>query len=215
MKKLIQNIAWWKWASLVLITFSLIEGLLGDVPEKPILNETIRNLYYHVPMWFGMIAVLTLSAVYSIKFLRNGNLKDDQFAVQGANVGVAFGVAGIITGMLWANYTWGEPWSGDPKQNGAAIGLLIYCAYLVLRGSITDDIKRGRIAAVYNLLAYPLFITVIFILPRLTDSLHPGSGGNPGFNAYDLDSRMRMVFYPAVLGWILLGCWIAQILKII
>jgi heme exporter protein C len=38
--------------------------------------------------------------------------------------------------------------------------------------------------------------------------LHPGNGGNPGFNKYDLDSNMRMVFYPAVLGWILLVVWI-------
>jgi heme exporter protein C len=41
--------------------------------------------------------------------------------------------------------------------------------------------------------------------------LHPGSGGNPGFNAYDLDNRMRMVFYPAVIGWILTGVWIADL----
>ena len=41
--------------------------------------------------------------------------------------------------------------------------------------------------------------------------MHPGNGGNPGFNMYDLDSNMRMVFYPAVIGWILLGVWIATI----
>jgi heme exporter protein C len=28
---------------------------------------------------------------------------------------------------------------------------------------------------------------------------------------YDLDSKMRMVFYPAVAGWILLGVWIATL----
>jgi len=28
--------------------------------------------------------------------------------------------------------------------------------------------------------------------------MHPGSGGNPGFNMYDLDSKMRMVFIPPV-----------------
>jgi heme exporter protein C len=52
-------------------------------------------------------------------------------------------------------------------------------------------------------------IPLIFIIPRMTSSMHPGSGGNPGFNMYDLDSKMRMVFYPAVAGWILLGVWIA------
>jgi heme exporter protein C len=41
--------------------------------------------------------------------------------------------------------------------------------------------------------------------------MHPGSGGNPGFNMYDLDSTMRPVFYPAVIGWILLGTWLATL----
>jgi heme exporter protein C len=44
----------------------------------------------------------------------------------------------------------------------------------------------------------------------MTDSLHPGNGGNPGFNAYELDSRLRMIFYPAVVGWSLLGLWLAE-----
>jgi heme exporter protein C len=54
-------------------------------------------------------------------------------------------------------------------------------------------------------------IPLLFILPRLTDSLHPGNGGNPGFGAYDLDNRMRLVFYPAVIGWTLLGFWMASL----
>jgi heme exporter protein C len=54
-------------------------------------------------------------------------------------------------------------------------------------------------------------MVLIFVIPRLTDSLHPGNGGNPGFNQYDLDSRLRMVFYPAVIGWVLLGFWVAEI----
>jgi heme exporter protein C len=61
------------------------------------------------------------------------------------------------------------------------------------------------------LFALPVFIVLIFVLPRLTASLHPGNGGNPGFNSYDLDSRLRLVFYPAVLGWIFIGFWIAEL----
>jgi heme exporter protein C len=64
---------------------------------------------------------------------------------------------------------------------------------------------------VYNLFAFAAMIPLIFIIPRLTESVHPGSGGNPGFNAYDLDSRMRLVFYPAVIGWFLVGLWLVNI----
>ena len=89
--------------------------------------------------------------------------------------------------------------------------MLIYLAYFILRGSIDEEQKRARIAAVYNIFAYVMLIVFLMILPRLSDSLHPGNGGNPGFNNYDLDSNMRLVFYPAVIGWILLTVWICTI----
>ena len=58
--------------------------------------------------------------------------------------------------------------------------------------------------AIYNIIAFVMMIVFIGVLPRMTDSLHPGNGGNPAFGNYDLDSNMRMVFYPAVIGWILM-----------
>ncbi len=182
-----------------------------EVPRLPILNESIRNLYFHVPMWFGMIILLLVSAYHSLMFLYKNQLHHDRIASESALVAIGFGVLGIVTGMLWAKYTWGEYWSNDPKQNAAAIGLLIYLAYVLLRGSFQDESSRARISAVYNILAFCLFIPLIFIIPRLTDSLHPGNGGNPGFNSYDLDSRMRLVFYPAVIAWALLGWWLASV----
>jgi heme exporter protein C len=128
-----------------------------------------------------------------------------------AKIGMLFGFMGLVTGMIWAKNTWGDYWTNDPKLNSAAIGMLMYAAYFVLRSSIEDEEKKARISAVYNLFCLPVFIVLIFVLPRLTSSLHPGNGGNPGFNSYDLDSRLRMVFYPAVLGWIFIGFWIADI----
>jgi heme exporter protein C len=112
--------------------------------------------------------------------------------------------------MIWANFTWGTPWSNDPKQNASAVGLLLYLSYIILRNSFNDIKKKARISAVYNIFAFFIFIPLIFVLPRLTDSLHPGNGGNPGFNAYDLDYKLRLVFYPSILGWFLLGVWISK-----
>jgi len=113
--------------------------------------------------------------------------------------------------MIWAKNTWGAYWTNDPKLNSAAIGMLMYFAYIVLRSSIEDEEKRARVSAVYNIFSFPVFVVLIFILPRLTASLHPGNGGNPGFNSYDLDSKLRLVFYPAVIGWTLIGYWIADL----
>ena len=182
-----------------------------EVPRLNIVNETIRALYFHVPMWFGMVFMFLVSTFYAVKYLLKPSLENDIWSVEFANTGLAFGLLGIFTGMIWANYTWGSPWHGDPKQNGAAISLLVYFAYFVLRGSIENEEQRARLSAVYNIFAFVAMIPLIFVIPRMTSSMHPGSGGNPGFNMYDLDSNMRIVFYPAVIGWILLGRWIATI----
>ncbi|QDH78178.1 ABC transporter permease [Echinicola soli] len=202
---------WWKVLAVILLAYTIIAGLLFEAPRLPILNETIRALHFHVTMWFGMIIMLVVAVIYSVKYLRSGNLQDDDIAIEFTNAAILFGVLGIVTGMLWAKFTWGDYWSGDPKQNAAAIGLLIYFAYLILRNSLVDVHQRARIGAVYNIFAFAAFIPLIFVLPRLTDSLHPGNGGNPGFNAYDLDSNLRMVFYPAIIAWTLLGVWLASL----
>ncbi len=202
---------WWKILSVVLLTYTIVGGLLFEVPRLNIVNETIRALYFHVPMWFGMVSLFLTSAFYSIAYLRKPDFKTDVRAFEFANVGLVFGMLGIVTGMIWANYTWGTPWHGDPKQNGAAITLLVYLAYFILRGSVGNAEQRARLSAVYNIFAFVAMVPLIFIIPRMTSSMHPGSGGNPGFNMYDLDSKMRMVFYPAVIGWILLGVWLASL----
>jgi len=202
---------WLKITTVILLTYTIVAGLLFDVPRLNIVNETIRALYFHVPMWFGMVVLFCVSTVYAVQYLRNPSIQKDINSVEFANTGLMLGMLGIFTGMVWANYTWGSPWHGDPKQNGAAISLLVYLAYFVLRGSIENEEQRARLSAVYNIFAFAAMIPLIFIIPRMTSSMHPGSGGNPGFNMYDLDSKMRMVFYPAVAGWILLGIWIATL----
>lgn len=190
-------------------------GFLVEIPRlDDRLQQTIRNLFFHVPMWFGMMILFITSVVYAIRYLRNPNIKDDFYSVEFARTGLIFGVLGLITGAIWANYQWGAPWSSDPKQNGAAIAILIYFAYFVLRGSLNDEEKKARIGSVYNIFAFFMLFPTIWILPRLVESLHPGgqgSEGNPGINGSDLAPSMRLVFWPAVFGWTLLGVWITTL----
>jgi heme exporter protein C len=204
-------IKWWKILAIAGVLYAILGGLLMPVPDLNILEQSIRNLYYHVPMWFGMVLMLLASMVFAIRYLSKGHIQDDIWSVNLAQTAMFYGVLGLATGMVWAKNTWGAYWTNDPKLNSAAIGMLTYLAYLVLRNSIEDEEKRARVSAVYNIFSFPVFVVLIFVLPRLTDSLHPGNGGNPGFNSYDLDNRLRLVFYPAVIGWTLLGFWISNI----
>ncbi len=208
MKSKIFRAIWWKALAIILVFYTIVMGFLGTVPAMPILNETIRNLYFHVTMWFAMMIMMLTGMVQSILFLSRNDLYKDLLAEECARVGMMFGTAGLLTGMIWANFTWGAPWVNDPQLNGAAATMLVYAAYFILRNAVNDDHKRARLAAVYSIFAFAMMMVFIMILPKMTDSLHPGKGGNPGFNTYDLDSNMRLVFYPAVIGWTLLGTWI-------
>jgi len=212
---------WWKILCVVLLTYTLIGGLLFPVPRVLILNETIRNLYFHVGMWFCMMTLYTISVVQAVKYLNKTNLNHDIKSRHYAAVGTLFGILGYATGAIWMSFTWADPnnpavasfgaLAKEPKLIGAAIALLIYFAYFVLRGSIADIDKRARISAVYNIFAFAFLFPSIWIIPRLMESLHPGGEGNPALNYKDVDPRMRMVLYPAWIGWILLGVWITSL----
>lgn len=203
---------WWKYLGILLLVYVIIGGLLWQVPELPVIRQTIRNIYFHVGMWFSMMFVLMVSLFYSIRYLRTFNAGDDLKALVAVKTGLLFGSLGLITGMIWAYNTWGSFWVNDPKLNGAAVGMLTYLAYLVLRSSVETKDKRGRLAAVYNVFAFVLFFVFIMILPRLAGaSLHPGIEGNPALSAGDLDPGMRKVFFPAIAGWILLSMWMFRV----
>ncbi len=197
---------------ITLLFYTFWAGLLLPVPALPILHESIRNLYFHVPMWFGMVGLLFASFIYSIKYLNTQKTSHDLYAKSLVESAFYFGIIGITTGSVWAKFTWGKWWVSDPKLNGAAIGMLVYLAYFILRNFSENKNLVRRFSAVYNIFGFVMFIIFIFVLPRMTDSLHPGNGGNPGFSQYDLDSGMRLVFYPAVLGFLLLGFWITNLL---
>jgi heme exporter protein C len=216
---------WWKILSFIILIYTVVAGFLLDVPRLPILNETIRNLYFHVCMWMAMMVLFTCSVVHSILYLNKANHASDIKASSYATMGCLFGVLGYITGAEWVSVTWltdqGQSFSSvlkEPKLIGAAIALLIYGAYFVLRGSFIDMDKRSRVSAVYNIFAFAMLFPSIWIIPRLVGSLHPGapgeggtSGNNPAFDRQQLDAVMRAIFYPAVIGWSLLGVWIATI----
>lgn len=173
-------------------------------------------------MWFAMMILFTISMVNSIRYLRTFNLKYDIYSRQFAVVGIIFGILGYATGSIWMSFTWADPnnpafdsfstVARDPKLIGAAIALLVYFAYLVLRDSVNDMDKRARISSVYNIFAYAMLFPSIWIIPRLLPSLHPGGeNGNPALDTKDIDGSMRMVFYPAIIGWTLIGVWITTL----
>lgn len=184
-----------------------------NFPFRNILYETIRNVYFHVSLWLAMMILFIASVFMSFKHLQLGRPEDDWKSFSLTAAGTLMGFLGLFTGMIWAQYTWGSFWpKNEVKLNMTAVALLIYLAYFVLRGSLENPEQRGKISAVYNIFAFAALIPLLYVVPRLTSSLHPGNGGNPAFGSDDLDNTMRAVFYPAVIGWTLLGVWMGSIM---
>ncbi len=197
----------------LLLIYVIVGGLLFEVPDLPVIRQSIRNIYFHVGMWFGMIFILFAGMVFSVRYLLTNRPYEDMKALAAVKTGLLFGVLGLITGMVWAQFTWGSFWVNDPKLNGAVVGVLIYCAYIVLRSSVEDRDKRARLAAVYNVFAFVLFFVFIMIVPRTAaHSIHPGVDGNPALATGDLAPEMRIVFYPAIAGWFIMTWWLYTLL---
>ncbi|MEM7367666.1 MAG: cytochrome c biogenesis protein CcsA [Bacteroidota bacterium] len=216
--------------AIILITYALIVGMSVGIPDKPLWGQTGRNVFYHVPMWFAMLVLMFMSVYYSIRLLRELDpdrertgdpIRLDIQAKEAARVGILFNILGLITGILWSRVTWnaatisgwsfGSWWNWDPIQVSALISLLIYLAYFLLRSSFAEPEQRARVAAVYNVFAAATLIPLFFIVPRMLEGLHPTSSDsdNVGGNFIGtLDSTGRMVFYPAILGFIFLGIWL-------
>ncbi len=193
------------WLTLVVLGAFSFGGYLLNIPKISILEHTARNLYFHVPMWFTMMAATGVSAYHSFRVLQTGDAVRDIRARAAAMMAVVFGLLGLVTGIVWARFTWYINadiwWNFDPKQSMAAVQVLIYGAYFVLRSGIEDERKQARIAAVYNLFAFVTVPFLLYVLPRQLESLHPGAEGNPAFSDIT-HPLMRVVFYPAVIGFI-------------
>lgn len=198
---------------IIIVIYTIVVGLTIDVPLLPVIGQSIRFLFYHVPMWIVMFAMWLLSFIYSIRFLKNPNNHEYELrAFSLSKVGVLFAVLGIVSGMIWAKYTWGKMWINDPKLNGAAISLLAYFAYLLLRKSSGSKELIQRIASIYNIMCFMLMLVLTMIMPRITQySIHPGNKGGQSFIAGEMDFNLQIVFYPALVGWLLIAWYIYQI----
>ncbi len=195
------------------MTVVISAGFLIRIPHIPILEESARNLFLHVPMWFTMMIAFAMAFYFSIRYLNDGKRIWDNKAETATAVGLLFGICGLLTGSLWARFTWGTWWTfAEPRMNLSALAMLIFVAYFILRTAFNDAEKRAKISAVYNIFGVTTIPFLLYIIPRQMPSLHPGAEGNPAFS--DMTApELRLIFYPAVIGFIGLAMWMMDILN--
>ena len=77
---------------------------------------------------------------------------------------------GIFLGAVWANVSWGNYWSWDPKETWALITLLIY-AFALHSGSL-KCFRNTRFFHIYSILAFLSVLITYFGVNFLFGGMH-------------------------------------------
>ena len=179
-------------------------------PLVPVLQETTRVLYFHIPSAWVTVLALGWSMVASVLYLYRRRLEYDDHAGTAAELGLLFCIGATVSGSLWAKAMWGSYWNWDPRETSIFFLLLVYVAYLALRGAIDEPRRRARLAAIYSVAAFVAVPFLMFVVPRLYDTLHPDPIINPR-GKVDMDNRIRMVFTGMLLGFTGLFYWMLNL----
>lgn len=168
-------------------------------------GETSRIMFYHVSQaWVATLAFF-LSMITSCIYLSKRRLSADLMALSAAELGFIFCILATITGSIFAKVTWGSFWNWDPRETSIVILLMIYGAYFALRSAVPDPERKRIFAGVYAILAFVTVPFLIFIVPRITVSLHPANTMNP--LKPQLDSQFLFVFLGSLSAFTGLFFW--------
>ena len=194
--------------------FAWIAGWLAAAflwaPLVPVLGETTRVLYFHIPAAWVTVVALAWSMGHSIAYLRTRRLEHDHQAAAAAEIGILFCIVATLSGSMWAKAMWGAYWNWDPRETSIFFLLLIYAAYLALRSAIDGDERRARLSAVYSVVAFVTVPFLIFVVPRIYFTLHPDPIINPR-GKLDMDPRIRIAFFALLAGFTGLYFWLQSL----
>ncbi len=170
--------------------------------------EAARIVVFHVPCAVLTFVAFLVNAAYSWLYLRSRHPLTDAKANAAAELGMLFAVLATVTGSLFAMEQWGSAWNWDPRETSIVMLMLVYAAYFVLRGAVEEKSKRARLSAAYALLAFPAMVFLIWILPRIVESLHPT---NTLFSRSGLDASYRITLWSFFAGLLAVFVWIFRL----
>lgn len=201
----------YKYSVFVFISLVLVGTFAVPIPTIPGLYDKARIIYLHVPMsWIAVLAFM-LSMINSIQYLRKRELVYDIRSLAANEVGFLFTILATVTGALWSKFNWGSYWNWDPRQTSIFILLLIYGAYFALRSAIDNHEQKAKLASVYAIIAFVTVPFFIFIMPRITESLHPADSIVNSQGKITMNPVMFSVFMFSLFSFTLLFFWMLNL----
>ncbi len=201
---------WWKWLLFLGMAVMIVFSFSTPAPQA-VIGEASRIFYYHIPQAWICVIAFALSMVFSIRFLKNRKLVEDDRASNAAGLGLVFCILATVTGSIFAKVTWGSFWNWDPRETSIFILLLIYGAYFALRGAIESEERRATLSAVYSIFAFVTVPFLIFVVPRMVPSLHPADSVVDKNMKFTMGAEVRTIFFSSLALFTILFFWMFKL----
>jgi heme exporter protein C len=142
-------------------------------PDEAAQGAIYRIIFFHVPAAWTALLACFLALIASVMLLATKNLRWDALAVSVTEVGLAFGAANLITGMIWGRVIWGIWWAWDVRLTTMLVGWLMYAGYLMLRRAIEEPTERAKMSAVVSIFAFADVPIIFFSIRWWRHQQHP------------------------------------------
>jgi heme exporter protein C len=200
----------WKIFTGFLLSAVIIAVFLMPAPQQE-LGDVSRIFFFHVPVAWVAVLAFFISMLNSVFLLRKKELKYDIQAASAARLGFLFCILAMITGMIFAKNTWGSFWNWDPRETSIFILVLIYGAYFALRSAVEIQERKASLSAVYSILAFLTVPFLVFVIPRVYQSLHPVQSVVDTRLKFQLPLPYLLVFLGSILGFSLIFIWLHKL----
>lgn len=163
----------WSWIGVlvVLLVFLYIRMLthpLLPVLRSPFFSIHISTIVTAYALLLGILVVGIIALVKPKDLARMERLKSLSTAM--LYPAVALLAFGIFIGAIWANVSWGNYWSWDPKEVWALITLLIYAA--PLHEKLWKSFQKPLFFHIYGILAFLSVLITYFGVNLLLGGVH-------------------------------------------
>lgn len=191
----------------LLIGTVVVLVFLMPPPQKE-LGDISRIFFFHVPVAWVTVLGFLVAMINSVLYLSKKNPVYDIRAAVSSQVGFLFAILATISGAIFAKNAWGSFWNWDPRETSVFILLLIYGAYLALRSAIEAEDRKANLSAVYSILAFITVPFLVFVVPRVFESLHPKDTIVNSQIKFQMPPLLLLIFFGSLLGFSLLFFWI-------
>lgn len=173
--------------SLVLIFFvAPTEATMGDVQ---------RILYLHVSVaWCGLAGYVAMACCGATYLVRR-RLEWDFWSQASGEVGWLCTTLTLVTGSAWAHEAWGTWWTWEPRLTSSLVLWIFFAGIFLVRTSMEDPHRRGRISAVLALVGL-CDVPLVIMATRWFRGVHPVTP--------EMDPTMRLVLFAAVFSFTVL-----------